>query len=138
MDMRYPVTVRNGLGVYRAIVPTRPPFSVRDPRHHSVPAASYMGTLAYAKYAYVRVDGHRTPLQRPYQGPFLILQRGDKTYELMIKGKSMVVSIDRLKPASVLNESTSMPSDSLSPPITVTRSGRVSQPPRYFSGGEAM
>ena len=62
--------------------------------------------LKQATHAYLRLDGSRKPLQRPYQGPFKILDRTDKTYTLELPNKSMVVSIDRLKPAFMLKEDT--------------------------------
>ena len=55
--------------------------------------------LLICSHVYVRNDAVRAPLQRPYLGPFLVLQRSDKYYVLDMKGRSDFVSIDRLKPA---------------------------------------
>ncbi|XP_076660505.1 uncharacterized protein LOC143363862 [Halictus rubicundus] len=40
----------------------------------------------------------------PYDGPFRVVKRGDKTFVIDIKGKEVRVSIDRLKPAFILND----------------------------------
>ncbi|GFV20824.1 uncharacterized protein TNCV_5069311 [Trichonephila clavipes] len=45
----------------------------------------------------------RRPLQQPYDGPFKVLQRKDKVFFLDINGKRVSVSIDRCKPAFILN-----------------------------------
>jgi len=57
--------------------------------------------LRSCKYVFVRQDSHRTPLQRPYQGPFLVIKPGDKTFVLQMGGRREVVTVDRLKPAHV-------------------------------------
>lgn len=42
----------------------------------------------------------KQPLERPFSGPFKIIQRvSDKVYVIEIKGKPVSVSIERLKPA---------------------------------------
>ncbi|KAK3779916.1 hypothetical protein RRG08_054169 [Elysia crispata] len=48
---------------------------------------------------YVRHDAHRGPLVRPYDGPFKVLYRSDKHFDILRNNKSTRVSIDRLKPA---------------------------------------
>ena len=56
-------------------------------------------SLASTGYVYVRHDAHRTPLQRPYDGPFKILEAHDKYYVLEMNGRHDSVSIERLKTA---------------------------------------
>ena len=52
-----------------------------------------------AKNVYVRRDGTKGPLQRPYTGPYAVLTPGDKTFLLDIGGCTERISVDRLKPA---------------------------------------
>merc|ERR1712212_1390053 len=47
----------------------------------------------------VRRDGHKSPLSRPYAGPFRVVERGDKTFKLDCGGKVDTFTIDRLKRA---------------------------------------
>merc|ERR1712015_461014 len=55
--------------------------------------------LADADYVFVRRDGHKSPLSRPYTGPFRVVERGDKTFKLECGGKVDTFTIDRLKRA---------------------------------------
>ena len=55
--------------------------------------------LQQAKYVFIRRDAHRTPLQRPYEGPFKVIQPGSKTFIVDVGGKNETISVDRLKPA---------------------------------------
>lgn len=106
-----------------AASPTILPF----PRHHAVPPSFIHPGLRGATHVFVRVDAHRTPLQRPYQGPFPVLGKNDKTFEVLVKGREQMISIDRLKPAV-------LPQDE-SDHVVHTRSGRVVRPPARFGGG---
>ena len=66
-------------------------------KYHSSQQTLMPNTLSSTGYEYVRVDGHRTPLQRPYTRPFRIISTSDKYFTLDINGRSDNVSIDRLK-----------------------------------------
>ncbi|KAJ3666573.1 hypothetical protein Zmor_002010 [Zophobas morio] len=46
------------------------------------------------------------PLQQPYDGPYRVVRRSAKTFVVNIKGRDVTVSIDRLKPAYILNDDT--------------------------------
>ena len=46
-------------------------------------------------------DTQRTPLQCPYEGPFKVMQAGDKTFTIDRGGRKEVISVDRLKPVLV-------------------------------------
>ena len=104
------------------IVPPRNLDSVpevpRMPAHHDKRPVSVPKSLQKYPYVFVRVDGHRRPLDRPHQGPYKVLSRYEKYFTLDLGNRQDNVSIDRLKPA-------------LAAP-TVTRSGRVSVPPAPF------
>ncbi|XP_064464744.1 uncharacterized protein LOC135376101 [Ornithodoros turicata] len=55
--------------------------------------------LATPTHVFVRHDGHRQPLQNPYDGPYLVQSRRPKSFTLLINGRSEVVSTDRVMPA---------------------------------------
>lgn len=55
--------------------------------------------LSTVSHVFVRTDAVRSPLQRPYTGPFRVLHREAKFFKLDLDGREDNVSIDRLKPA---------------------------------------
>ena len=77
--------------------------------------------LSTAKHAFVRNDAVRAPLIPPYKGPYEIIQRRPKSYQLNINGTHDWVAIDRLKAAKLADDD---------PPFATTRSGRQIRPPR--------
>ncbi|CAB4039476.1 Transposon Ty3-G Gag-Pol poly, partial [Paramuricea clavata] len=100
-------------------------------------------------------DEVKSPLQRPYDGPFLVIQRNDKFFTLNKNGCRDTVSIDRFKPAFLekmddppLNPTTHpmtpVPPDTIEPPLPMvlptpsltTRSGRTVHLPRRYRTGE--
>ena len=65
-------------------------------RHVSAPS-SIPPDLKQTRFVFVRHDAHRSPLQRPYDGPYKVLQSGDKTFTLDISGRKETILVDRLK-----------------------------------------
>ncbi|XP_054717369.1 uncharacterized protein LOC129226764 [Uloborus diversus] len=55
--------------------------------------------LKTCTHVFIRNDGVRKSLQPPYNGPYAVIKRGAKVFKVMIKGKNVTVSVDRLKPA---------------------------------------
>ena len=127
--------------------------------HGTTPAAMPNG-IRDAQFVFLRRDAHRAPLQRPYEGPFEVLETGEKTFKLVIGDRHETVSIDRLKPAHLdvdqpvrvaqprrrgrpprvqLPALAAPPQPAMpSPAIVKTRSGRsVRQPPSRFPGTSA-
>ena len=104
----------------RPVAPRPPPTT----RVFHVPTA-----LADCSHVYVRVDGVRQPLSTPYDGPFRVIRRNERCYEVDVHGSSRVISVDRLKPAHLddpallanfSSEHLSLPSDTSSPPSDLT------------------
>ena len=60
--------------------------------------------LQTSPYVFVRHDAIEGPLQPPYDGPYQVIQRREKTFTIRVKDKSVKVSVDRLKPAFVVSE----------------------------------
>ena len=93
----------------------KPANMSRHGTHHtSVPAA-----LTSCDYVFLRRDRHRPPLVPPYEGPFRVLKRGTKTFDIEISGNKKTVSIDRIKPAYV---------DPHLPPVPVAQSHKRGRP----------
>ena len=90
----------------------------RPTRHNQ--RDSYIPTgLLNTEFVFIRQDLVKPALSPPYKGPYHILQRTDKAYQLDIGGRQDWVSIDRLKPAYIEPASFD----------TYTRSGRKSSAP---------
>ena len=128
------------------------------PKFHGQQSVYVPANLASTGYVYVRTDSHRHPLQRPYQGPYRVIETSDKFFTLDIKGRSEKVSIDRLKaafvtpltspaddkrqsssaeessPSGTSTDSMTVPPSSspVTHPETSTRSGRISRLPTRF------
>lgn len=106
--------------------------------------------LKDCSHVFVRHDAVRKPLQAPYDGPYRVLQRSDKLFDIELKGKKYTISIDRLKPAFLPKETnqhtypspvesieSTVPaknSETVKPidPANTTRTGRtIRRPQRY-------
>ena len=80
--------LRNTVG---NLVPT--PTSCHGTTRPQVPKS-----LLTCEYVFVQ-RGLKSVLRPPYEGPFKVLTRKDKTFTIAYNGREEVVSIDRLKPA---------------------------------------
>ena len=121
---------------------------------HGVVPSSIPRNLKQSKFVFVRRDSHRTPLQRPYEGPFKVIQSGDKTFTVDRGGRQEMISVDRLKPAFIDLESPAVSAEPRNhgriptrdhlvvatqparlvdiPTPVCTRSGRKINPPRRY------
>ena len=81
---------------------------------HGLPQSHIPAGLQTAEYVFIRHDAHRGPLRPPYEGPFRVLETGDKHFVVDMGGKPERLSIDRLKPAH----------------LDVARPIELAQPPR--------
>ena len=132
--------LRDAMRAVRA-VPPQPHGQSRASRIHP--------DLSSASHVFIRHDAVRKPLQPPYDSPYKVISRENKSFTLDLHGRCDTVSIDRLKPAFLDTSSphshfltpTQPPSDSspvvpsqppsLQPdrtetptPVPTTRSGR--------------
>ena len=57
--------------------------------------------LRHSPFVYERIDNHRTPLSPIYKGPFPVLQRSHKAFQINKDGTPDWVSINWLKPAFI-------------------------------------
>ena len=88
--------------------------------HHRLsPSAAISQSLRDSQFVFIRQDGHRGPLQRPYEGPFRVVASGEKTFRIMVGSREEIISADRLKPAHV----------DLTSPVSVARPPRRGRPP---------
>ncbi|KMQ82556.1 pol polyprotein [Lasius niger] len=95
-------------------------------------------------HVFVRNDRVPRPLQQPYDGPFKVIKRGDKTFVVDVRGRKATISLDRLKPAyivldsqehdtpAVITKDVSSSSGTSKQKSTTTRSGRVVKFPQNF------
>ena len=57
--------------------------------------------LSDARYVFIRRDGQRHSLKPLYDGPYKVINPGEKTFVIQVGTRSETISIDRLKPAHV-------------------------------------
>ncbi|KAG8193720.1 hypothetical protein JTE90_005018 [Oedothorax gibbosus] len=71
---------------------------------HNRPKVFVNSDLKVCAHVFVRIDRVKKALEPAYEGPYAVVKRCDKYFELLIKGKHVTISIDRLKPAYLLDE----------------------------------
>jgi hypothetical protein len=71
---------------------------------HASPATFVHKDLQDSTHVFLRQDATRRALDPPYSGPHKVISRREKTLQLSMRGKSVSVSADRVKPAYMLNE----------------------------------
>ena len=74
------------------------------PQSHGQRSSFVPQKLETCTHVYVRVDRVRAPFQPPYDGPFRVLHRSPKHFNLDVRGMHPTVSVDRLKPAYMPTE----------------------------------
>lgn len=62
--------------------------------------------LKSCTHVFVRIDRVKKALEPPYEGPFAVCEKFEKYFTVLKKGKQLNISIDRLKPAYLLNDTT--------------------------------
>ena len=87
-----------------------------QPTYHPTRKVFIPDALLQSSHVFMRIDAAKPPLTPPYVGPYKVLQRKEKSFQLQIKNKLEWVSIDRLKPAY-------LPPDDI-PDLKFSRAGR--------------
>ncbi|GFW02542.1 retrovirus-related Pol polyprotein from transposon opus [Trichonephila clavipes] len=69
--------------------------------------------LKSCSHMFIRIDRVKKALEPPYEGPYTVQKKYDKYFTILIKDKTVNISVDRLKPAYLLavdnqNEQTSV------------------------------
>jgi hypothetical protein len=128
--------------------PVDPALLITELRQHMarlrpVPAARHASVATFVHndlqkctHVFLRQDATRRALQPPYSDPYQVLSRRDKTLQILVRGRPVTVSTDRVKPAYVLNESNR--GNNPNPPAITTPvsapPARPPQPPRKTTG----
>ena len=86
--------------------------------------------LQKSTHVFIRVDAAKSPLTPPYTGPYKVLQRKDKSFKLQIRNSIDWISIDRLKPAYLLQDD--------QPDVTFSRAGRPLRGRHLPQGGNPV
>jgi len=102
-------------------------FPYRIPRSRDVDA--YHNKRLYnSSHIWLRLDRVRKPLEAPYQGPFKVLERSPTTFKIEVKGRPMVVSIERVKPANIPNLSRTTVEETSQKPSSEAESSPLAPP----------
>ena len=64
--------------------------------HTTAPRQQVPEALKAADFIFVRHGARRTPLTRPYDGPFRCWRRGGKFFRVKVGTKEQVITVDRL------------------------------------------
>jgi hypothetical protein len=71
---------------------------------HTSPNTFVYKDLHDCTHVFLRQDATRRALEPPYTGPYQVFSRREETLQLLVSGKPVTVSADRIKPACVLEE----------------------------------
>ncbi|KAJ8416451.1 hypothetical protein AAFF_G00357390 [Aldrovandia affinis] len=99
---------------------------------HGLPRAWIPTDLSTAQYVFIHHNAHRSPLKPPYDGPFRVMETGDKTFIVDVGGKPERITVDRLKPAHQALDQPVVPATAprkgRPPSIRPTRAAQVPSP----------
>jgi cleavage and polyadenylation specificity factor subunit 1 len=113
-------------------------------QHTALPQPHSCTRTSITAHVFLCQDAKRRALESPNSGPYQVLSRREKTLQLLVRGKLVTMSADRVKPAYMLNEADcgstifdpldSATPDIAPPPATqTTRSGRRFRFPARFN-----
>lgn len=78
------------------------------PKHHTATSNPTFvpKELFTSSHVFVRHDAVKKSLQKPFDGPYKVIERNNKHFTVLIRGKNSNIGIDRLKPAFGVNMET--------------------------------
>ena len=82
----------------RKIMSNLIPTNTRTSKQHNIHMPKDINSC---NFVFLRVDSVKTGFQSPYEGPYRVLHRNEKTFTIEKRDKEYTVSIDRVKPAYV-------------------------------------
>jgi hypothetical protein len=71
---------------------------------HASPATFVHSDLEKCTHVLLRQDATRRASEPPYSGPYQVLSRREKIMKILVRGRPITVSTNRVKPAYMLNE----------------------------------
>ncbi|GBM98086.1 hypothetical protein AVEN_176951-1 [Araneus ventricosus] len=78
-----------------------------DPVHHGLKAVYMPKDMQTCSHVFVKRGPIKRALATPFEGPFPVKKRQDKNFVVLVNGQEKVISVDRLKPAVLLSDTTS-------------------------------
>ena len=106
---------------------------------HASPATFIHKDLRDSTHVFLRRDTTRRALEPPYSGPHKVIARTDKTLTIVVRGRQVNVSADRVKPAYIIDGTRhdtgsppAQPSSDPRKPVTATR------PPKTTRSGRTV
>jgi hypothetical protein len=99
---------------------------------HTSPSTFVHSDLERCTHVFLRQDTTRRALEPPYSGPYQLLSGRVKTLQLLVRGRPVTVSTDRVKPAYTLNGTD--PGNNFNPPVSTPPAAAPSAtPPEPFT-----
>ncbi|GBM39917.1 hypothetical protein AVEN_250236-1 [Araneus ventricosus] len=78
-----------------------------DPVHHGLKAVYMPKHLQTCSLVFAKSGPIKRALATPFEGPFPVKKRQDMNFVVVMNGPEKVISLDRLKPAVLLSDTTS-------------------------------
>ncbi|GFU62980.1 transposon Ty3-I Gag-Pol polyprotein [Nephila pilipes] len=99
-------------------------------RHHGQNTIFASKGLTKCSHIYLRTDSLKKGLEPSHEGPYKIVNRNEKVFQILRRGKEVSVSVDWLKPAYI-------PKEMMDITAGMLRKEKVSsQPNRFLDTGQ--
>lgn len=103
-------------------------LSPRQTTNHDTKRQTFVPQgLKNCTHVFVRHDAVQPPLKPPYDGPFPVIERNAKVFKVMVGNKTKCISIDRVKPAYLLQE-TDVPVPEVPAPSKIPKEKDIPKP----------